>query len=151
MKIYQKTIVATVSGALIAGVAWLPESIELTPSLSAYQQSCARALGYFETQIARIEDGKYSITSGEAWRPPFMARVYASQGKGIANSLHSVRLARDYNLFVNGVYRTDSEAHKPLAEFWMQIGPQFGIKPSAGYYFEKQDGNHYGCQWGNVK
>jgi hypothetical protein len=33
----------------------------------------------------------------------------------------------------------------------MQIGPQLGVKPSAGYYFSKPDGNHYGCEWQGVK
>jgi hypothetical protein len=57
----------------------------------------------------------------------------------------------DLNLFVDKQFATDSAAHKPLAELWMRTGGAFGVEPAAGYYFVKQDGNHYSCAYGGVK
>ena len=39
------------------------------------------------------------------------------------NSRHIQKLAIDLNLFVNGEYRTDKEAYKPLAEYWRSLHP----------------------------
>ena len=37
----------------------------------------------------------YQITLGELYRPPVLAELYAKQGKGIRNSLHTAKLAID--------------------------------------------------------
>src|SRR3989304_164687 len=60
----------------------------------------------------------YEMTFGEAWRPPETAALYAAQGKGIAGSLHTSRLAVDLNLFKDGKYLASTEAHRPLGEWW---------------------------------
>jgi hypothetical protein len=41
----------------------------------------------------------YAVTFGEAYRTPEQAALNAKSGKGIANSLHTQRLAIDLNLF----------------------------------------------------
>lgn len=142
---------AVIAGAAaVAALAGL--SIDDTPDdvgLGAYQARCAHALSYFITQVPTIESGRYTVTFGEAFRPQSVAMAYAKQGIGIANSLHTKRLAFDLNLFDRGVFKTDGESHKPLADLWLTIGPQFGIHPAAGYYFN--DGNHYSCAWRGVK
>jgi hypothetical protein len=139
-------IVRTIAAAAVAaaGLASLPEP-ETHKSLSNYQQRCAQALSYFITQIPKIDSGRHQVTYGEAHRPSWVAAHYARQGLGIANSLHVSRLAIDLNLFVDGEYQTTTEAHKPLAELWLEIGPHFGIVPAAGFFFK--DGNHYSCAW----
>ena len=53
------------------------------------------------------------------------------------NSFHYKRLAVDFNLFINGVYQTTTEAHKPLGDFWKSIGGTWGGD------FKHKDGNHY--------
>ncbi len=72
----------------------------------------------------------YSLTFGDA---------YSKVGFGVHsyNSKHYERLAVDFNLFINGVYQTSTEAHKPLGEFWKFIGGSWGGD------FKNKDGNHY--------
>lgn len=151
--IKQKLITAVVGGVAMTFGAFVIESPErTTPALSAYQQRCAQALSVFVSQIVAIDGGRYSVTFGEAFRPASVARDYAMRGIGIANSLHTQRLAIDLNLFDRGVFQTATEAHQPLAELWMQVGGQMGVKPAAGYYFTpRPDGNHYSCEWNGVK
>ena len=67
----------------------------------------------------------YELTFGDAW---------AKTGH-MSNSLHYERLAIDLNLFYNGAYRTDTEAHRPLGEYWESIGGSWGGRFN--------DGNHY--------
>ena len=63
-------------------------------------------------------DNGYELTFGECYRTPEQAALNAASGKGIANSLHTKRLAIDLNLFVNGEYRTETEAYKQVGEYW---------------------------------
>jgi hypothetical protein len=77
----------------------------------------------------------YQLTYGWAWRPEEVSQYYASQGTGIANSLHQLRLAVDFNLFRDGQYLYRTEDHQPLGEFWQSIGGTWGG--------EFNDGNHY--------
>lgn len=146
----QLKLVSTASAAIAATVVGLSiPSNQTEPGLSEYQTRCAQAIAFFVTQIPLIEQGRYYITFGEAFRPQSVAAAYAKAGLGISNSLHTKRLAIDLNLFDRGVFVTDGSGHKPLAELWMKTGGAFGITPAAGYYFN--DGNHYSCAWKGVK
>ncbi|EPN4319650.1 M15 family peptidase, partial [Escherichia coli] len=60
----------------------------------------------------------YRLTFGEAYRTPEQAALNAKSGKGIRNSLHTLRLAVDFNLFINGKYQADTDAYRPLGEYW---------------------------------
>jgi len=77
----------------------------------------------------------FELTFGEAYRTPEQALLNAKAGRGIANSLHTDRLAVDFNLFKDGKYITDSAAHLPLGEYWEGIGGSWGGRFG--------DGNHY--------
>ncbi len=87
----------------------------------------------------------YEVTLGEAYRSPEEAARLAALGKGIADSLHTQRLAIDLNLFRNGRLLTSSEQHRPLGEWWetqytdARWGGRFG------------DGNHYSFEHGGKK
>ena len=118
------------------------------PRLSLYQMRCAQALSYFITQIPIAVPGA-QVTIGEAHRPTWVATEYAKRGLGISTSLHTQRLAVDLMLFENGVYKTQSEDYKELADLWMTVGPAFGVVPAAGIYFN--DGNHFSCAYGGRK
>lgn len=87
----------------------------------------------------------YELTFGEAWRPPETAAIYAKQGKGIKNSLHTKRLAIDLNLFKGDVYLTKSEDYKPLGEFWE------GLDPLCRWGGRFKDGNHFSIEHEGVK
>ena len=99
--------------------------------------------------IARAHEAGYELTFGEAHRPKEQAARMAQQGKGIANSLHTDRLAIDFNLFRDGVFLTTTEDHRPLGEWWEQLHPlcRWGgrFKDSQGR--SKPDGNHYSLSY----
>ncbi|MCT2387302.1 M15 family metallopeptidase [Erwinia pyrifoliae] len=88
----------------------------------------------------------YGLTLGEAWRTPEQARLNAKSGAGIANSLHTERLAIDFNLFIDGVWQTDSRAFLPLGEYWESIGGAWG-----GRFTSRPDGNHFSLEHNGVR
>lgn len=53
----------------------------------------------------------YQLTFGVAYRSKEQAERNAKVGIGIKNSLYIDRLAIDFNLFIDGVYQTKSEAY----------------------------------------
>ena len=81
----------------------------------------------------------FELTFGEAYRTPEQAALNAAKGSGISNSLHTKRLAVDLQLFIDGVYQTDSEAYKPLGDYWKTLDPE----AAWGGDFTKPDGNHF--------
>ena len=148
MNMLAKSITAL--AGLAAGLAMLPAPTE-SPRLANYQARCAQALSYFITQIPRIDDGRHQVALGEAHRPDWVAATYAKRGIGISDSLHTKKLAFDLLLFTDGVYQSQPEAYKPLAELWMQVAPPFGVVPAAGYYFKSRDAVHFSCSWEGFK
>lgn len=90
----------------------------------------------------------YELTFGDAFRSPEQAALNAQKGSGIANSLHTQRLAIDLNLFINGVYQSDSSVYKPLGDFWKSLdaGCCWG-----GDFTTRADGNHFSITWNGVK
>ena len=90
----------------------------------------------------------YELTFGDAYRDPRLAALNAQQGKGIANSLHTSRLAVDFNLFKNGAYLPKSEDYRPLGEFWKTLNPD---NCWGGDFRPLQDGNHFSMQDGGIK
>ena len=81
----------------------------------------------------------WTVTFGEAQRPPEIAAIYASQDRGISKSLHIDRLAIDLNLWIDGIWQTTTEAHQPLGAYWESLRP--GNR--WGGRFKRPDGNHY--------
>lgn len=79
----------------------------------------------------------YELTFGETWRTKEQAEWYAAKGIGTLNSPHCDRLAVDFNLFIEGVYQTKTEAYEPLGKYWKSIGGKWGGD------FKKRDGNHF--------
>lgn len=97
--------------------------------------------------LKAYRDG-YELTFGEAYRTPEQAALNAKAGTGIANSLHTQKLAIDLNLFKDGVYLSSSDAHRPLGEWWEALTtPEYECK-WGGRFTDSQgrprpDGNHY--------
>lgn len=85
----------------------------------------------------------YEITFGEAYRTPEQAALNAANGSGVANSLHTQRLAIDLNLFKDGVYLTDTKDHEPLGLEWERLGGSWGGRFG--------DGNHYSIEHGGIR
>jgi hypothetical protein len=97
--------------------------------------------------IDKAHELGYQTRGGELWRSDAAASWYASQGKGISNSLHRLKLAFDLNLFKDGDYLTKSEDHAILGQFWKSLHPLCRW----GGDFKKPDGNHYSIEHEGVK
>ncbi|WP_278399787.1 M15 family metallopeptidase [Hafnia paralvei] len=104
----------------------------------------------FVSLIAQLimwaNDKGYRLTFGEAYRTPEQAKLNAKSGAGIANSLHTQRLAVDFNLFVNGEYKTKTEDYLPLGEYWESLGGAWG-----GRFKSRPDGNHFSLEHNGVR
>lgn len=87
----------------------------------------------FALNIAKLilwaNENGFAVTFGESFN---------SQGTGhMKNSLHYIRLAQDLNLFINGVYQTGTDAHRPLGDYWKTL------HPDNAWGGDFHDGNHY--------
>lgn len=92
------------------------------------------------------ESRGFRLTYGEAFRTPEQAALNAKKGSGISNSLHTQRLAVDFNLFINGKYQDKSEAYLPLGEYWESLGGSWG-----GRFKSIPDGNHFSLEHNGVR
>ena len=89
--------------------------------------------------IAWAFEQGYELTVGEAYRTEEQQAIYLQNGKSKAQrSRHQDKLAIDLNLFIDGVYRTDKEAYKPLADYWKSLN----VDNVAGYDWG-WDANHF--------
>ena len=99
---------------------------------------------FFVTLVAElIQEASrqgFELTFGEAYRSPQEALRLAKLGAGIPNSLHTVRLAIDLNLFRDGKYLSSTESHRPLGEWWERQHP---LCRWGGHF---HDGNHYSLE-----
>jgi hypothetical protein len=116
-------------------------------TLGTKQRIFTRLIGML---ILKAYEIGYEMTFGDAYRSPEQAAANAAAGIGIANSLHTKRLAVDLNLFKDGVYLTNSAAYKPLGEWWeAQSSP--GFECCWGGRFKRADGNHFSVEHEGVK
>lgn len=90
----------------------------------------------------------YELAFGEAERSPAEAHRLAEMGKGINNSLHTIKLAVDFDLFKDKKYLDKTEDHKFLGIYWESLSTE-QYKCSWGGHFG--DGNHYSIEHGGVK
>ncbi|WP_075182895.1 M15 family metallopeptidase [Pantoea sp. 1.19] len=104
----------------------------------------------FSLMVARLilhaDRQGYGLTLGEAWRPPEQALRNQRAGNGIANSLHTLRLAIDLNLFIAGEYQSRSEAWAPLGAYWESLGGSWG-----GRFKPRADGNHFSLEHQGIR
>lgn len=82
----------------------------------------------------------YELTFGEAYRSKEEAERLAKLGKGIKTSLHTNRLAIDFNLFKDGRFLTETEDHRILGEYWESLSTPDCTCHWGGRF---GDGNHY--------
>ena len=88
----------------------------------------------------------YEVTLGDAYRDPRLHGALGTKmGYGHAKSAHKQRLAIDLNLFKDGVFRGDTEAHRELGEWWERR------HPLARWGGRFADGNHYSFEVDGVK
>lgn len=82
----------------------------------------------------------YTLTFGEAWRPPEMVAIYKKRGSGSGRGVHPDRLAVDFNLFKNGKWLKKTEDHARLGAYWKTLHPKARW---GGDFKKRKDGNHY--------
>jgi hypothetical protein len=99
------------------------------------------------TFIGWIYQAGYELTFSEAYRSPQEAAINAQTGAGIANSLHTQRLAIDFNLFRDGVLLETVDDYRPLGEYWM------GMHELArwGGIFSRPDADHFSLTYGGIE
>lgn len=88
----------------------------------------------------------FECTLGDAFRDP---RVHGALGVklgyGHRNSAHKNKLAIDINLFKDGKFLGDTEAHRTLGEWWEKQ------HPLARWGGRFADGNHYSFEYQGMK
>lgn len=97
--------------------------------------------------ILTLTERGYKVTAGEIWRSPEQAALYKAQGKGIANSLHCLRLAADLNLFKDGELLGRCEEAGVL---WESMSEGEYVCCWGGR-FTKQDCDHYSLMHQGIK
>jgi len=107
-------------------------------SLSDHQWAFLKDLGHLINWVA-VHRPDFKLTGGELYRSHEQAELYARRGIGILDSLHRSRLAVDLNLFIDGVYQTDSQVYLPLGEYWISLSKE----NRWGGDFSRPDGNHF--------
>ena len=116
--------------------------------------------GRFTVLVAKLilfTEGRGEVlTFGEAYRSPEEAARLLRAGKGIAKSLHTSRLAIDLNLFIGGVYQTDSAAYEPLGVWWeaqstAELSCHWGGRFIGANGLPETDGNHFSCGHGGIQ
>lgn len=116
--------------------------------LIASQKHFAASLVPFFTWL----HGKgYDVTLGEAYRPPEMAAIYAKEGRGIANSLHTQRLAIDLNIFdCMGKFLVDLADLEIVGAYWESLSTA-EYTHCWGGRFAKPDADHFSVEYQGVK
>ena len=89
------------------------------------------------------------VTLGEAWRSPETCELYAKDGRGIANSNHTNRLAIDLNLF-RGSDLAPTSDYMAAGAIWKHYS-----KPGAicvwGGDFKSRDYGHFSIEHNGVQ
>ena len=89
----------------------------------------------------------YELTFSEAYRSPQEAALNAQSGVGIANSLHTQRLAIDLNLFRDDELLSTVADYKPLGDFWKS---QSSLARWGGD-FASPDADHFSLTYGGIE
>ena len=110
------------------------------------QRLFMQLLGLFLVWI--YQQPGYAVAGGELQRMQAQALANAASGAGISKSLHKIRLAIDLNLFVAGIYQTDSGAYKPLGAYWKSLHP---LCRWGGDFVSRPDGNHFSIEHEGIR
>ena len=88
--------------------------------------------------IDEIHNRGYECTGGDLYRDKRVFGVMGeAKGYGSPSSNHKERCAIDINLFMNGLFLTGTEDHRPMGEYWESLDPQ------CRWGGRFNDGNHY--------
>ena len=114
-------------------------------SLSKTQQRFSVCIGFL---IVYAHSKGYGLTFGDAFRD---SRVFGRFGEGSTyshdKSVHKLRLAVDFNLFIEGKFITDGDhpAYKDLGQYWKTLDAL------ARWGGDFEDANHFSFSYWGVK
>ena len=111
------------------------------------RQKQSRFVLYVGELIRFAYGAGYELTAGEFYRPQATAIADATAGIGIKNSLHTLRLAVDFNLFRGGEFLTGVSDYQPLGEHWESLAPDCRW----GGRFSRPDADHFSIEHEGVR
>lgn len=114
-------------------------------TLGEKQRLFMKLIGKLLVWVYTPEEAGWAVTCAEFYRTPEQAALNAKKGSGIKNSLHTLRLAADLNLFINGVYKTDTKDYEEMGIYWESLHPLCRWGGRFG------DGNHFSIEHEGVK
>lgn len=85
----------------------------------------------------------YELTFGDAFRDPRVHGEFGSkESYSAAKSVHKLKLAVDFNLFINDLYIQSSQhdAWVILHEYWSQLGGADAIPNDANHFSLEHEG-----------
>jgi hypothetical protein len=114
-------------------------------SLSGQQREFTQCIGEL-IEYAYLNN--YELTFGDAYRDSRVHGIFGEKDSYAASkSVHKIRLAVDFNLFVDDTYIPDGShyAYKELGEHWKTLNES----ARWGGDFESNDANHFSFEhWG---
>jgi len=129
------TTPAHTAAMLAAGTEALATSTVHTRSSSLRGAQHAFSIA-FSQLIVYAQTKGYQVSLGECYRP-----------WGPRKSLHKLKLACDINLFHHGNYLRRTESYRPLGEWWLKYGQNYGLPLEWGGSHTRSDGNHFSYGW----
>lgn len=113
------------------------------------EQRCLFTRLICELGVWAFEQPGIELAFGEVVRTQAQAQANAASGAGISQSLHLDGLAVDFNLYINGMWQQNTEAHKFLGDKWKSMHPlcRWGGDFKRADGSSKPDGNHYSTEW----
>lgn len=108
-------------------------------TLSEKQRLFMLLLGRF---LVWIHDQGLEVVGGQLQRTQAEADRNAAAGTGISKSLHIKCLAIDLMLFIDGIYKTETEDYRALGEYWESLHTLCRW----GGRFSHPDGNHFSLE-----
>jgi len=112
--------------------------------LSIKQQRFTTCIGKL---ITYADSKKYGLTQGDAYRDPRVHGEFREKNSySAANSVHKIRLAHDFNLYIDGEWISDvgHPAWLDLGEHWeaMDSDARWGGRFNDANHFSFE---HWGC------
>lgn len=111
-----------------------------TLSLVAKQQLFGRCVAELLNVVLSLG---YQFTLGDAYRSVEEAARLSALGAGTRNSVHTLRLAIDLNLFRDGKYLTQTEDYREIGQVWKGLHP---LCRWGGDFNSRRDGNHFSLE-----
>lgn len=113
-------------------------------SMVAKQVEFSRTMAYF--QVWCFENG-YDFVEAESFRPIWVAEEYKRRGKGILNSNHTRKLARDLFRVKGGTITWDVADYTVMGEKWKSMHP---LSRWGGDFLKLRDAVHFSFEHNGV-